>query len=190
MHTGTFGQRPAKKHKVFFCIEVAQWIYSMKPKLKASFQENRAFKYACYNGHLHVAKWLFSEFNTTHHANHYNEAFNLACTSEKLNVAEWLISNQDFMVDLEYSFIEVCSNGQLMVAKWMFPFICPNFISSISVEIDDLNLYLSFAFIKISAKRSSNGNKMLVVSRKWCSKTAEVALWLTNVTDLQQLIKH
>ena len=41
-------------------LEVAQWLYQIKPSLDISADNEYAFRCACCNGHLEVAQWIQS----------------------------------------------------------------------------------------------------------------------------------
>ena len=39
-------------------LELAQWLYQIKPTIDISAKDENAFRYACENGHLELAQWL------------------------------------------------------------------------------------------------------------------------------------
>ena len=41
-------------------LDIAQWLYHIKPTIDISARDEETFRYACIYGHLNVAKWLQS----------------------------------------------------------------------------------------------------------------------------------
>jgi hypothetical protein len=73
-------------------IQVAQWLFSIKPTLDISAENNYAFRMACQNGHIQVAQWLFSIKPTLDISAKHEYAFRLACQNGHLEVAQWIQS--------------------------------------------------------------------------------------------------
>ena len=100
-------------------LEVAQWLYQIKPTLDIS---EEAFRNACYGGHLEVAQWLY-QIKPTLNISECNEyAFQCACGNGHLLVAQWLYQVKptlDISADNEFAFLSACVNGHIQVAQWL-----------------------------------------------------------------------
>ena len=71
-------------------LDVAQWLYQIKPTIDISVDQEAAFCYACQNGHLDVAQWLYQIKPTIDISAKKKEAFRKACENGHLDVAQWL----------------------------------------------------------------------------------------------------
>jgi hypothetical protein len=100
----------------------AQQFYHLNPTINISFNNEEAFRLACFNGHLHVAQWLLQVCPTIYIPARNEYAFRWACYSGRLHVAQWLLQvcpMIDISVGKEEAFRWVCDNGYLHVAKWL-----------------------------------------------------------------------
>ena len=71
-------------------LDIAQWLYHIKPTIDISGDSEYAFRYACQNGHLNVAQWLYKIKHTSDISAMDEYAFRWACINGHLNIAQWL----------------------------------------------------------------------------------------------------
>ncbi len=99
-----------------------QWLYLIKPELNISVNEEDAFRFACFNGHLIVAQWLYSIKPDLNISVRNDFAFRGACFWGHLIVAQWLMQikpNINTAID-DYEFSLACSIN----INFMFGLIC------------------------------------------------------------------
>jgi hypothetical protein len=85
-------------------LQVAQWLYEIKPTLDISAKNEFAFRFACQNGHLVVAQWLYDLKPTLDISAYNEEAFRRACFNGHLQVAQFIQSlnpNKYMIVNVE-----------------------------------------------------------------------------------------
>jgi hypothetical protein len=106
-------------------LSEAQKILQIASFINISEKSDRAFRHACYQGHLHIAKWLISL--NLHPAINVSAikdyAFRHACNNGHLQLAQWLLQIKpdiDLTAHGQCSFNDVCSNGHLPVAQWLY----------------------------------------------------------------------
>jgi hypothetical protein len=95
-------------------------------KIDIRAEDEYAFRYSCYNGHIKVAKWLcqISKKSSSTPTNvgivKQNDQFCLPTskTSENLSVNEG--HKIDIHTQNEYAFRSSCSDGHIKVAKWLW----------------------------------------------------------------------
>lgn len=109
--TLTFAFQKACRHG---CLEVAKWIYSIKPSVDVS--ACRAFQSACENGHLEVAQWLYQNNPTLDVYEQFIGVFLSACRNKHFEVAKWIHSIKPMN---ESTLKFACENGHPDVVQWI-----------------------------------------------------------------------
>ena len=71
-------------------LDIAQWLYKIKPTIDISANNEYDFRYACENGHLNVAQWLYQIKPTIDISAKDENAFRWACEDGHLDIAQWL----------------------------------------------------------------------------------------------------
>jgi len=79
-----------------------------KPDIDISAENDYAFRWACYNGHLEVAQWLLIKKQDINISFDNHFAFRNACINGHLEVVKWLQS----LSPEKYSF-KIVENGQI-----------------------------------------------------------------------------
>jgi len=72
-------------------LEMAKWLYKIRPDLKVSSKEEYPFTYACANGNLEMAKWLLQIEPKIKISANNERAFYFACISNHVEIAKWLL---------------------------------------------------------------------------------------------------
>ena len=95
-------------------LNVAKFLYKIKPSINLSIKEDFLFSEACNNGNLSVVKWLYSILGDKICAvSRYEHSICGACFYGHLNTAKWLYNtfgDIDIKVDNDYCFINACKN--------------------------------------------------------------------------------
>ena len=89
------------------------------PNINISYNDECAFRHACYNKQLDIAKWLLN-VNPDIHISVFNDAFQQSCRMGHLDVVEWLISVKpdiDISFNHDLVFRNACYDGYLDLAK-------------------------------------------------------------------------
>lgn len=88
--------------------------------LNIHYGENRAFRIACFYGHLDVAKYLHSIGADPHDSDDF--AFAMACRDGNIIMAKWLYSlgNTDIHTHDDYAFKYAWVNKHFVIAKWLY----------------------------------------------------------------------
>jgi ankyrin repeat protein len=71
-------------------LEIAKWLFGVKPSINIRVYGDIAFRWACHGGHLKVAKWLLSVEPTIDVRAYDDDSFCLACFYGHFKVAKWL----------------------------------------------------------------------------------------------------
>ena len=71
-------------------LNIAQWLYEIKPTIDISAFNENAFRWACKNGHLDVTQWLYQIKPTIDISAENENAFRITCENGHLEVAQWL----------------------------------------------------------------------------------------------------
>ena len=84
-----------------------------------SFTEDD-FNCACMYGNHQVVKHIYSllkeeKFNLV-------KSFNISCQYNQVDVAKWIITNQEYLFDYKYNFINACKSNHLELAIWLQSF--------------------------------------------------------------------
>lgn len=117
-------------------LELAKWLYSIRPNMNISNLDEDPFRIACQRGHLEVIKWLYQIKPTIDISTGNEYAFHKACENGHLKVVMWLYETKPTlnMTILNYEgFRRCCKNGHIELAKW-FCQLNPN---NYYVEIKD-----------------------------------------------------
>jgi hypothetical protein len=93
-------------------LDIAQWLYQIKPTIDISAFQEGAFRWACYKGHLEVAQWLYQIKPTINISAQDEYAFRSACDYGHFEVAQWLQSLTPYY-SLYYKF-DVDTNNQIV----------------------------------------------------------------------------
>lgn len=102
-------------------LDVAQWLYSVKPELDISSAKNYAFRSAFIHGHLEVAQWLYS-VKPDMDMVAFRDAFRHACDRGYLSMAQWLLlikPELEVSFNKEETFWVACSNNHLSMVQWL-----------------------------------------------------------------------
>jgi hypothetical protein len=116
---------------VLYCIsgnidKLREYYGSNKDRIDISANNEEAFRWSCYNGHLSIAKWLLNIKPTIDISANNDQAFLWACSEGRLLILEWLLSinpSITISVQKEKAFTYACYRGQLDVAKWLLEVI-------------------------------------------------------------------
>ena len=73
-------------------LEVAQWLFSIKPDIDISANNEYIFKEVISRGYLEMAKWLFSVKPDINITNNINNAFKNACVYNRWEIVQWLLT--------------------------------------------------------------------------------------------------
>ena len=89
-------------------LEIAKWLFEIKPDINISIDNEYAFRYSCNYGHLEVAKWLL-EIKPDINISIFNDwVFRHACLNKCAQIAEWLASlNPDKYIILNHDEYEI-----------------------------------------------------------------------------------
>ena len=72
-------------------LEVAQWLFSIKPDIDISADDDYVFFIVCRRGYLEMAKWLLSVKPDIYITNNINNAFKDACVYNRWEIVQWLL---------------------------------------------------------------------------------------------------
>ena len=102
----------------------AQQYYQLNPTIDISAQDDKVFRWTCFEGHLELAQWLLQVCPTINISNsEINDyTFLSACAIGYLEMAKWLLQlcpTIDISADYECPFRLACRNGHLEVAQWL-----------------------------------------------------------------------
>ena len=121
-------------------LEEIRKIYS-KNNINIHVNNDKAFRYACLNGHIEIVKWLINLDNKPDiHANN-DEAFRFACYKGHIEIAKWLITlddKPDIHAENDYAFRFACLNGHIEITKWLVT-ICDDYY--IEIENNKIKSY-------------------------------------------------
>jgi hypothetical protein len=114
-------------------LEIAKWLYGLEDKPNIHAEDDKAFRYVCYNGHLETAKWLYSLGDIDININD-EEAFRDACYNGHLETAKWLYSLGDIDINIndDEAFSFACYNDNVEVAQWL-----TTIYENYKIEIED-----------------------------------------------------
>ena len=156
---------------IFLCkngnIEIAKFLFQIKPDINISINEEEIFRQACKNGNIEIAKFLFQIKPDINISINEEEIFKQACYNGNIEIAKWLLQIKpdiNISINDEHIFRWVCYNGHLDIAKWL-----------LQIKPD----------INISIKEN--------LSFKWACKNGhiEVAIWLQSIKpDIYQIISN
>ena len=71
-------------------LEIAKWLFLIKPDIDISAENEYAFRYASKNGHLEMAKWLLQIKPDIDISADNEFAFRYASANEHYELANWL----------------------------------------------------------------------------------------------------
>jgi hypothetical protein len=103
----------------------AQEFYQLNPTFDILEYNEKIFRWACKDGHLHVAEWIFQvskEKKQSIHIWTIEDIFCWACEYGRLHVAQWLLlikPELNISVKNEYGFRFACRGGYLNMAQWL-----------------------------------------------------------------------
>jgi hypothetical protein len=106
-------------------LDKAKQFLQKNPNYNIHVNNEEAFCWSCYYGHLDIAKWLWdiSDHKIDIHAD-FEEAFRWSCIGGHLEIAKWLwdISNHkiNIHVDNDNAFRSSCYYGHLDITKWLW----------------------------------------------------------------------
>lgn len=103
-------------------LEVAKWLYFVKPDIKISGDRETNFKIACEYGHLKMVEWLLFVKPDIKISTDDEAPFRMACAYGHLNVAQLLlIVKPDINISIlgDRAFKMACRNRHLHVAQWL-----------------------------------------------------------------------
>jgi hypothetical protein len=105
-------------------FEVVKWLYSIKPTIDISSNNEYAFRNACKKGFLELAKWLLSIKPTINISVKFEYVFEDVCVNGHLEVAQWLLtiyvnSTINSFKYIEYAFMGACYGNKTNVAQWL-----------------------------------------------------------------------
>ena len=131
--------------------EIQSFYEQYKLHIDISADNEHAFRYACYNGHLELVQWLYQIKPTIDISADNEHAFRGACENGHLNVAQWLykikptihISARD-----EYAFRIACEYGHLELAQWLQTLIPYGLYYTF--EVDENNIITSYSTEKLN----------------------------------------
>ena len=72
-------------------LEEIKQSYFKNLTINNSAENEEAFRWSCYNGHLKVSKWLLKVKPDINISAENEEAFECACLNRHLKVAKWLL---------------------------------------------------------------------------------------------------
>ena len=132
-------------------LDLAQWLYKIKPTIDISVQNDLAFCWTCNEGHLDLAQWLYKIKPTIDISAKDEYAFRGACINGHLELAQWLyqikptihISAED-----EEAFRLACENGHLALIKWLQTLIPYGLYYTF--EVDENNKITSYSTEKLN----------------------------------------
>jgi hypothetical protein len=104
-------------------LNVAKWLYEIKPNMNISMYDDYVFKTACSMGYLNMAKWLYEICPTINISAENEFAFRHTCSGGHLNVAKWLYEicpTINISAENNYAFKYTCFRGHLNIAKWLY----------------------------------------------------------------------
>lgn len=108
-------------------LEKAQEYYYIA-NINIHYNNDNAFKWACYNNHLYIAQWLQSinnmQFDT------YRCVFIKICINGKINFAKWLCTIHNDIVSHKIGFMMACKYGHLHIVQWLYQFCNINAIDN------------------------------------------------------------
>jgi hypothetical protein len=129
-------------------LEEAKEYLIANPNIDVTFNENRAFRRACWNGHLAVAQWLYQvsleKGTPINVAFPRNEAFIFSCVEGHLAVAQWLyeiaVPGSIPEMDIDEALVRTCMckfkrDIKIEVVKWL------NFLLDDKYIIENENTY-------------------------------------------------
>jgi hypothetical protein len=89
-------------------LQVAQWLYQIKPTLNISAENENAFRMACYNNNLVLALWLYQIKPTLDISAKNEEVFRHACYHNHLHL--WTFKTPIFIGILSvFAFVFYCN---------------------------------------------------------------------------------
>ncbi len=115
-------------------LEIAQWLYSMRPTIKHDFEAY--FQFACKNGYMDIVEWIMSVNPDTDITQRKEYVFTYGCRRGSFETIKWLYSellekhNIELNINIsDYgyegdekkgeNFVDACTYGRLDVAKWL-----------------------------------------------------------------------
>jgi hypothetical protein len=103
-------------------LEIAKWIYSF-----GGFSDIILTRAFITSKHIEISQWLFSLERIEINESIFKWAFNFACSNNKFELAKWINSiNSDYKFDIHSKnidkFINLCLEGNLEFAKWIYSF--------------------------------------------------------------------
>ena len=102
-------------------LELAQQLF-YNNNINISTNNEEAFRYACYHGHLQVAQGLLYVKPNINISADNEQTFRDVCYFGHLQVAQWLLSvKPDINISAkdDYAFHWACYYGHLQVAQWL-----------------------------------------------------------------------
>jgi hypothetical protein len=85
-------------------LEVAKWLFQIKPTIDVSIDSEKIFRTVCENDYLEMAQWLLQIKPTIDISAENEYAFRMACKIGHLGVARWLVQLKPDIYSIELNY--------------------------------------------------------------------------------------
>lgn len=175
-------------------LVILQWIYNLNNTLFTKKKIHRIFYNACREGYYDIVEWLFTIQSTILSTNDEFYDFQLACVNGHIDIAKLLVLHNPIIKQSQINdiFIDVCENGYLNVAQWLFEVnstirILHSHDSSFQLACENGRLDVAQWLLEINPSMNVYDGRSFAFRMACGNGHLDVAKWLFEINPLMNI---